>query len=69
MTKDNLNCKTGLAKNIINQEIFDREISLCQKLTKKKVAGVAGANVLIVVLSRFYINCIKVNCWRIMKQR
>ena len=34
MTK--LSCKTGLEPNIIDQEIFDREIALCQKLNKEK---------------------------------
>ena len=31
MTKE-LNCNTGLAPNIINQEVFEREIALCKKL-------------------------------------
>ncbi len=35
MPKNDPNCKTGLDKNIINKEVFDREISLCQKLSKK----------------------------------
>jgi len=30
-----LTCKAGLKKNIINKEIFEREIALCQKLTKE----------------------------------
>lgn len=30
-----LNCKTGLQPNIINQEAFKREITLCQKLNKE----------------------------------
>jgi len=28
-------CKTGLEKNIIKQEVFEREIALCQNLTKE----------------------------------
>lgn len=36
MSKNDPNCKTGLAKNIISEEIFDREIALCQKLSKEK---------------------------------
>jgi len=35
MTKNDPKCKTGLKKNIINKEVFDREIALCQKLSKK----------------------------------
>lgn len=36
MTKNNPKCETGLAKNIIDKEVFDREISLCKKLSKEK---------------------------------
>ncbi len=35
MPKNNPNCETGLRKNIIDQEVFDREIALCQKLSKE----------------------------------
>ncbi len=31
-----LTCKTGLKKNIIKKEAFDREIALCKMLSKKK---------------------------------
>jgi hypothetical protein len=33
--KKKITCKTGLKKNIINKKIFDREIELCSKLSKK----------------------------------
>ena len=33
--KNKLTCKTGLKKNIIKKEVFDREIALCQMLFKK----------------------------------
>lgn len=35
MPKNDPNCKTGLDKNIINKEVFNREISLCRKLFKE----------------------------------
>jgi len=28
-------CKTGLKKSIINKSVFDREIEMCQKLSKE----------------------------------
>jgi len=31
--KNKLTCKTGLKKNIIKKEVFDREIALCKKLS------------------------------------
>ena len=31
--KNKLTCKTGLKKNIIEKEVFDREIALCKKLS------------------------------------
>lgn len=39
MTKNDSKCATGLEKNIISQEVFDREISLCRKLSKEKDGG------------------------------
>lgn len=30
-----LTCKTGLKKNIIKKEVFDREITLCKNLAKE----------------------------------
>jgi len=33
--KKKITCKTGLKKNIIKKEVFDREISLCQMMSKK----------------------------------
>jgi len=33
--KDKLSCKTGLKKNIIKKEVFDREVALCKKLAKE----------------------------------
>ena len=33
--KSKLTCKTGLKKNIIKKEVFDREIALCQMLFKE----------------------------------
>lgn len=30
-----LTCKTGLRKNIIKKEVFDREIALCRQLAKE----------------------------------
>lgn len=35
MKNKKLTCKTGLKKNILNKEVFDREIALCQKLFKE----------------------------------
>ncbi|MDD2696676.1 MAG: hypothetical protein PHE52_00760 [Candidatus Pacebacteria bacterium] len=35
MKKKKLNCKTGLKKNIIKKDVFDREVALCKKLAKK----------------------------------
>ena len=35
MKKKKLTCKTGLKKNIIKKEVFDREIALCKKLAKE----------------------------------
>lgn len=35
MPKNDPNYKISLAKNIIDKETFDREIALCQKLTKE----------------------------------
>ncbi len=34
-----LTCKTGLRKGTICQEVFDREIALCQQLSKKRKGG------------------------------
>ena len=33
--KNKLTCKTGLKKNIIKKKVFDREIKLCQMLSKE----------------------------------
>ena len=33
--KNKLTCKTGLKKNVIKKEVFEREITLCQKLSKE----------------------------------
>lgn len=33
--KNKLTCKTGLKKNVIKKEVFDREIALCKMLIKK----------------------------------
>lgn len=33
--KKKLTCKTGLKKNIIKKEVFDREIALCKMLSKE----------------------------------
>jgi hypothetical protein len=30
-----ITCETGLEKEVITKEVFDREIKLCQKLSKK----------------------------------
>lgn len=35
MKKKKLNCKTDLKKNIIKKEVFNREIKLCQMLSKE----------------------------------
>jgi hypothetical protein len=34
-----ITCKTGLKKNVINKEVFDREIQLCRMLSKKNKGG------------------------------
>ena len=33
--KNKLTCRTGLKKNIIKKEVFDREIALCKMLSKE----------------------------------
>lgn len=33
--KNKLTCETGLMKNIIKKDVFDREIALCKMLWKK----------------------------------
>lgn len=33
--KKKITCKTGLKKNIIKKDIFDKEIYLCKKLSKE----------------------------------
>ncbi|MEM7826810.1 MAG: hypothetical protein QXQ40_01140 [Candidatus Aenigmatarchaeota archaeon] len=30
-----LTCRTGLQKNIINQEVFERELAMCHKLSQE----------------------------------
>jgi len=35
MEKKKLTCKTGLKKNIIKKDVFDREIKLCKTLSKE----------------------------------
>ena len=36
---DKLNCKTGLEPNIIEQEVFDRELALCKKLNNENTGS------------------------------
>lgn len=36
MKNKKLTCKTGLKKNIINKEIFKKELKLCHQLSKEK---------------------------------
>lgn len=33
--KNKLTCKTGLKKNIIKKEVFNREIALCRQLARE----------------------------------
>lgn len=35
MEGQQLTCKTGLKRGIIKKEVFDREITLCKKLSKE----------------------------------
>ena len=35
MKNKKLTCKTGLKKNIIKKEVFDREVALCKMLAKQ----------------------------------
>ncbi len=35
MTIDKPNCKTGLKKDIIKQEVFEREVALCRNLANE----------------------------------
>ena len=35
MKKKKITCKTGLKKNIIKKKVFDREIKLCQMLSRE----------------------------------
>jgi len=35
LSKNKPTCKTGLKKNIIKKEVFDREIALCKMLYKE----------------------------------
>ncbi|MFA7244021.1 MAG: hypothetical protein WC080_01895 [Patescibacteria group bacterium] len=37
--KNELTCQTGLKAGIINDEVFNREISLCQKLSAENGDG------------------------------
>jgi hypothetical protein len=34
--KKEVTCKTGLKKNVIKKSVFDREVILCQQLSKGK---------------------------------
>ncbi len=36
MVKESPTCRTGLKKCIIKKDVFDREITLCKKLSKEK---------------------------------
>ncbi len=35
MKKKNISCKTGLKKNVISKKVFDREMELCQMLSRE----------------------------------
>ena len=35
MPNKKLSCKTGLKKYVIKKDVFEREIAMCQKLSKK----------------------------------
>lgn len=35
MKNKELSCKTGLKKNIVKKDVFDREIAMCKKLAKE----------------------------------
>jgi len=35
MKNKKITCKTGLKKNIIKKEVFDREVTLCKMLSKE----------------------------------
>jgi len=39
MKKKKLTCKTGLKKNIIKKDVFNREIALCEILAKNNQGG------------------------------
>lgn len=39
MKKDGITCKTGLKENIIDKEVFEREVFLCQKESKQEGGG------------------------------
>lgn len=35
MNNDEINCKTDLNKNIIDKEVYERELKMCKKLSKE----------------------------------
>lgn len=35
MSNKKTTCKTGLKKRVINKNVFDREVGLCKKLSRK----------------------------------
>jgi len=35
MNNDKVTCKTGLKNNIIDKEVFERELSMCKNLSKE----------------------------------
>ena len=37
--KCKISCRTAIAKNVINKDIFEREIALCKELNKKNGAA------------------------------
>ena len=45
LKKNKLTCETGLKKNIIKKEVFDREIALCKQLSKEHKGRCGWGNV------------------------
>ena len=60
--KNKLTCKTGLKKNVIKKEVFERELLFVRCYQRKIKENAAGGNAKIAALFLFYGNYTKANC-------